>query len=236
MIEMPNQANKPIHVALLDDHDVALHGFASILAREIDFLVVGMYRRSEELFAGLRHISADVLVVDYALGPKEVDGLNLIRALRSQYADSRILVASGHCNPSTVSLVMRAGGHGFIAKTQDLTDLVKAIRLVAAGDIYVSPLMTKSMLGMTSLRHIDIADAASDTEPDDLVLRGVLLTPREKEVVRCFLAGMTVTEIAGKFMRSPKTISTQKSFAFKKLGIRNDSDFFKLREQLERLS
>jgi len=47
---------------------------------------------------------------------------------------------------------------------------------------------------------------------------------------------MTVTEIAGKFMRSPKTISTQKSFAFKKLGIRNDSDFFKLREQLERLS
>ncbi|MGL4270873.1 MAG: helix-turn-helix domain-containing protein, partial [Pseudomonas paracarnis] len=57
------------------------------------------------------------------------------------------------------------------------------------------------------------------------------LTPKEREVLRCFLDGMSVSSIAAKFSRSASTISTQKQSAYRKLGVRNDSELFKFIQQ-----
>jgi DNA-binding CsgD family transcriptional regulator len=59
------------------------------------------------------------------------------------------------------------------------------------------------------------------------------LSPREHEVLRCYLAGMSVSDIAAKFARSSKTISTQKQSALRKLGIRSDAELFASRKLLE---
>jgi len=61
----------------------------------------------------------------------------------------------------------------------------------------------------------------------------VELSPREREVLRCCLEGMSVTQIAEKFARSVKTISGQKQAAFRKLGVRNDNELFKIQHQLQ---
>ncbi|MNL84804.1 Transcriptional regulatory protein RcsB [compost metagenome] len=60
------------------------------------------------------------------------------------------------------------------------------------------------------------------------MLDGASLSDREREVIRCLLAGMTISDIAVKFGRSPKTISAQKGTAYRKLGVTTDNGLFKL--------
>lgn len=70
-----------IRVAILDDHVIVRHGLSSCLAAEPDITVVGNYESSFKMIAGLAAAPADVLLVDYSLGPDQVDGVSLIRAL-----------------------------------------------------------------------------------------------------------------------------------------------------------
>ena len=80
----------------------------------------------------------------------------------------------------------------------------------------------------------DLETPVTETlEALDMLVKNGELSFREREVLRCFLAGMSVTQIALKFERSIKTISTQKQAAYKKLGVRNDNEIFKIRSQFE---
>ncbi|MCK3865571.1 response regulator transcription factor [Pseudomonas sp. B329] len=213
---------KPIRIALLDDHAVVRHGLANTLAAEADFEVIGVYEKSRDLIAGLGRVSADLLLLDFSLSPDELDGVSLIRALRIKFPGCHILVLSAHFDPATVGLAMRVGARGFVGKSEDMEQLVKAIRKVASGAVYLS----------TSMTYLLAETVTSDTRkdsgeiPDALAQAG--LTSREQEVIRCYLAGMTVSEIADKFNRSIKTISTQKASAFRKLGVTSNNELFKL--------
>lgn len=215
---------RPIRIVLLDDHEVVLHGLTLRLAREPDFAVVGAYGGSRQLITALQGLAADLLVIDYVLGKDQIDGLNLIRLLRVRFPESRIVVSSAHDNTATVLLAMRAGARGYVGKGQELSELVSAIRTVAAGGIYVSPMMeaeVSSRIGLLTQADNLHGTATLTSRPD--------LSPREQEVLRCLLDGMSVTEVAGKFARSVKTISTQKRAAYRKLGIHSDNELFRTR-------
>ena len=213
---------KPIRIALLDDHAVVRHGLAATLAAEANFEVVGIYARSRDLIAGLASALADLLLLDFSLNPDELDGVSLIRALRVKFPSCHILVLSTHHDPATVSLAMRVGARGFVGKGEEMAQLVKAIRKVAAGAVYLSTDMTYRLAETVTS---DTGQGRGDA-PDALVQAE--LTSREQEVIRCYLAGMTVSEIAEKFNRSIKTISTQKTAAFRKLGVTSNNELFKL--------
>ncbi|WP_095169694.1 response regulator transcription factor [Pseudomonas sp. Irchel 3H3] len=213
---------KPIRIALLDDHAVVRHGLVNTLAAEADFEVVGIYEKSRDLIAGLATVLADLLLLDFSLSPDELDGVALIRALRVKFPSCHILVLSAHYDPATVGLAMRVGARGFVGKGEDMAQLVKAIRKVVSGAVYLSNSMTYRLAEtVTSDTRNDASEA-----PDALVQAE--LTSREQEVIRCYLAGMTVSEIADKFNRSIKTISTQKTSAFRKLGVTSNNELFKL--------
>lgn len=213
---------KPIRIALLDDHAVVRHGLASTLTAEPDFKVVGIYEKSRDLIASLATVPADLLLLDFSLSPDELDGVSLIRALRVKFPECHILVLSALYDPATVGLAMRVGARGFIGKGEDMDQLVKAVRKVASGAVYLSPSMTYSLAEAVTN---DTREEACEV-PDPLVQAE--LTSREQEVIRCYLAGMTVSEIAEKFNRSIKTISTQKASAFRKLGVTSNNGLFKL--------
>ncbi len=213
---------KPIRIALLDDHAVVRHGLANTLATETNFEVVGIYERSRDLIAGLATAPADLLLLDFSLSPDELDGVSLIRALRVKFPACQILILSSHHDPATVGLAMRVGARGFVGKGEDMGQLVKAIRKVVSGAVYLSTDMTYRLAETVT----SDTRKASDEVPDALILAE--LTSREQEVIRCYLAGMTITEIAEKFNRSIKTISTQKTSAFRKLGVTSNNELFKL--------
>nr|WP_315492989.1 response regulator transcription factor [uncultured Pseudomonas sp.] len=218
---------KTIRIAILDDHAVVRHGLVSHLAEESSIEIVGVYETSRELIRGMATMPANVLLLDFALGRDKLDGVSLIRALRSRFPDCRILVLSSHHESATVSLALRVGARGFVGKDEGLGSLLKAIRTVASGAIYLSADMS-----------YQVADAARPDEStqmsiSDNALQRAALSAREQEVIRCYLEGMTVTEIAEKFNRSIKTISTQKATAFRKLGVTSNNGLFKIMKTLD---
>ncbi|WP_296224676.1 response regulator transcription factor [Ralstonia sp. UBA689] len=231
-------ATRPIRVIVLDDHAVVRHGLAARLKQEADIEVTGLFASGREVVQALKTntIEVDVLLMDYSLGPSEIDGLNLIRLIRVRYPELKILVVSAHHNKATVGLVMHAGARGFVGKEEELSEMVRAIRTVAAGNKRLNATLAVEM------EHDAHAEAEAPIEtqaPDGAELSDLVdrpqLSPREREVLRCCLDGMSVSDIAEKFARSIKTISSQKQSAYRKLGIRSDTELFKIKHELEGL-
>ncbi|WP_165488562.1 response regulator transcription factor [Dyella terrae] len=200
----------PVRIALLDDHEFVLQGLTVQLERLPHCRVVGAFAQSRGLIDALDRLEVDLILLDYALSEGDADGLPLIRRLRRRHADKRILVVSGRDDVVTVNMILRAGAHGFFPKRQGARDIERAIQRVMRGHVYL-PDKLADELGQTELAS---------------------LTPREWEVLRCFLDGMSVSDIAAKFKRSLKTVSAQKSAAFRKLGIQSNAQLFKLQGTL----
>ncbi len=225
---------KPIGIMLLDDHPFMLHGLKACLGDESDIQILGSFNSSQSLITALHGQAADLVLLDYSLGPDEVDGLNLIRALKIRFPKVRLLVISALHNRATVAMVMRCGADGFIGKELDPTQLPVAVRRVASGKTYLSQGMTEQLReDETSVNAPQLSEVNIDTSSTATLVKNADLTAREYEVLRCFVEGLSVTQIAEKFSRSIKTISTQKQSAFKKLGLRSDNELYKVRDQLE---
>lgn len=221
--------NLPIHVALLDDHAVVRMGYEREIFSDTRLEIAGSFGRSADLLHALRQgTRVDVLLLDYALGDTDSDGVQLISMFRQQYPKMRILVASAHENPATVALVLRAGVHGFLGKGQPLHELCPAIYQVARGRRYMNDSLAERM------PHIpmNVSEAAESANGRPESPLGVL-SKREQEVMRCILDGMAVNDVAHKFSRSAKTISNQKQSAFKKLGIRTLVELAAYRDRLK---
>lgn len=223
----------PLRIAVLDDHSLIQLAIKSRLSREADLNVVGAYSTSRDLLEALENTEIDLLILDYMLGDYELDGLNLLRMLRRRFPEMYILISSSAEKPSVVNLTLNAGANGFFGKSEDVDGLVEAIRKVAAGETYVSPMLAYELgRDPNSAREMSSAD---DVSGGEVLLRDPILSPKEQEVLRCCIEGMSVSQIARKFSRSMKTISGQKQAAFRKLGIRTDAELFKLEQGLKRL-
>ncbi|MCX8565399.1 MAG: two-component system, NarL family, captular synthesis response regulator RcsB [Glomeribacter sp. 1016415] len=211
-------------VMLLDDHPVVLDGFKTQLHAAQDIQIVGTFMTSRSLLAALRNHTCDVLLIDYSLGEHDLDGVNLVRYLSVRYEGIKILVASAHHDPATMMLVMRAGARGFFSKRQNLAELPNAIRTVASGHAYLGSQLAEQL----SVPSFMLGEAAASGTGHELRTDYDNLSPREREVLRCCLDGLTLTQITEKFSRSIKTISAQKRAAYRKLGIQNDYQLFKI--------
>ncbi len=214
---------------LLDDHEMVRQGIELSLNMEPDLEVIGSFGTGRELLDALGRRPAAVVVMDFILAPSQSDGLSLIQALNRRFSQCRPLIVCSHYTPATVSLSLKAGCWGVLGKTQNLTELITAIRTVAQGRIYLQPCMVPALQGMQSFAHV--ANMKWKQDVSTPMQLNVCLTPKEQEVLRCFLDGMSVNSIAAKFSRSASTISTQKQSAYRKLGIRNDSELFKFTQQ-----
>ena len=226
---MPTSTSNMYTVMLLDDHEMVRQGIELGLSKEADLTVIGTFGTGRELLDALARRPADVVVMDFILAPSDNDGLSLIQALNRRFSRCRPLIVCSHYTPATVSLSLKAGCWGILGKTQNLTELVTAIRTVAQGRIYLQPCMVPALQGIQSV--LDVANMKSKMDVSTSMQLNACLTPKEQEVLRCFLDGMSVNSIAAKFSRSASTISTQKQSAYRKLGIRSDCELFKFSHQ-----
>ncbi len=210
----------PIYVSLLDDHAVVRMGYEREITSDARMELAGSFERSADLLSALRAGDRiDVLLLDYSLADTDSDGVQLISILRVRYPSVRILVASAHDNPATVSLLLRAGALGFLSKAQSMRELLPAVREVAAGRRYLPAHLIELLPhipppGKSRSGAVGSDGKSANNGPFDM------LSKREQEVMRCILDGLSVADIAVKFSRSAKTISNQKQAAFRKLGIR----------------
>ncbi|EJL82023.1 response regulator transcription factor [Pantoea sp. GM01] len=222
-------------VAVLDDHPLIGKAIQYRLAQEADLDLAGAFSQRQQLMAFLQRHTVDVLVLDYMLGEDELDGLQMVKQLRVRYPELKILVSSAVEKPAIVQLLLKAGVHGFVGKSEDQEVLITALHQVCRNKHF----LTADMLMEMDKFH------ESDREMHDYLLPRQMgdeitlilreLSPRELEVIRCYLDGLSVTQIAVKYARSRKTISGQKQTALRKLGLRSDLELFKYKDHFNDL-
>lgn len=201
-----------IRILLADDHPALLSGIQHDLATITTLEVVGVARDSGELVELLQHNPCDVLVTDYAMpGGTYGDGMTFISYLRRSYPALKIVVFTTLDSPAIVQELAKLGVNSVLGKVNETSHLISAIHAVHAGARYF-PSQTS---------HPGAASSGGNNG-------GKLeLTKRELEVVRLYVSGQSINEIAEQLHRSKQTISSQKTSAMRKLGIERDADLFR---------
>ncbi|UVI36972.1 response regulator transcription factor [Brevibacterium spongiae] len=200
----------PIRVAIADDHQLVRAGFASLLGSEDDIDVTIEASGGEELLAELRRAPVDVVLMDIRMPAG--DGLWATEEIAADpRLDSvRVVLVTTFGLDEYIVRAVRAGASGFLLKDTDPVDLIRAVRVVAAGDALLSPEVTRYLLSRMSL--------GLRAEPSAQLN---VLTDREREVLGLVGQGATNDEIAAELVLSPLTAKTHVSRIMTKVGARD---------------
>ncbi|KAJ9433179.1 two component transcriptional regulator, LuxR family [Candidatus Pantoea symbiotica] len=229
--------DRNIRIAILDDHPIVLRSFEVVSMQETDMTIVGSFAQSRDLLAFLRENEVDVLILDYILNSDELDGLSLIKQILARHPTVKILMSSSVESLAVIRTAYMIGIKGYIGKREETSTYLAAIRMVASGQRYIPQDIVEGLSQVPTRKKDEAMINGSSNESvneGDVAELIKLLTPREAEVIRCFLDGMEIIEIAAKLKRSRKTISGHKQTGMRKLGLSSDLELFKYREDLFR--
>lgn len=198
-------------VVLVDDQEVVRTGFRLILESEHGIEVVGEAADGHQAVEVVRTVRPDIVLMDIQM--PGMDGLAATRAiLQAPWSDgTRVLILTTFERDEYVFEALRAGATGFLLKNSSPEDLIRAIRVVSAGD---------SLLGPSVTRRV-IAEFARLTVAPHRSGRLDALTDRETEVLRLVAAGHSNAEIAGQLYVGEATVKTHVSHLLTKLGLRD---------------
>ena len=202
----------PVKVLIVDDQAMVRQGFGALLSAQPDIEVVGDAADGADAPEAVRRWRPDIVLMDVRM-PK-VDGLEATR---------RILRAPGLQHPRVIMLTtfdlddyvyeaLRAGASGFLLKDASADELIRAVRVVAAGDALLAPSVTRTLIA-------DYAKRPVRDRPKPERLR--VLTPRETEVLKLIARGMSNTEIADTLVLAEQTVKTHVGRILGKLDLRD---------------
>lgn len=194
-------------IFIAEDHSILRHGLAQMLAVEQDLVVAGQAGSAEELLADPALALCDVVLLDVSLGAD--NGLVLIEPIRVRNPRAAILVLSMHPEEHFAVRVLRMGAAGYVQKSVEPAELLRAIRLVARGGRYLSPAMAEKL----ATQQFEDAAAAPHER----------LSPREFEVFLLLASGLTVSAIGERLGVSVNTVSTHRQRILLKMEITSNA-------------
>jgi two-component system response regulator NreC len=200
-----------LRVLLVDDHAILRAGLKALLDAEDDLRVVGEAGTGEDAIDLLPHVRPDVVVMDISM--PGMGGVEATRRIHEREAPPKVLILTMHGEEEHLLAVLEAGGAGFVRKTSADEDLIKAIRTVAADQVYLYPSAAKLLLNGFKGKQ--------DKQENDPLDR---LTERERQVLAMTAEGFSSTEIGKKLFISPKTVDTYRSRIMDKLEIHHRSE------------
>ena len=211
-----DQANhdrsRPIRVLLVDDDPLVRTGLSMILAGSEDLAVVGEAADGSQVLAAVDRHAPDVVLMDIRM--PGVDGLAATERLRRRPGPPEIIVLTTFDTDEYVLRALRAGASGFLLKDTPPADIVRAVRLVAAGEAMLSPAVTRRLL-----THVtDPALAGRRARALELLDR---LSDREREVAVCIGQGKSNAEIGAQLYMSVATVKAHVSRLLAKLDATN---------------
>ncbi|MDP2287227.1 MAG: response regulator transcription factor [Actinomycetota bacterium] len=193
-----------IRVFLLDDHEIVRRGVRDLLEAEVDIEVVGEASTAEQALRRVPALSADVAVLDVRL--PDGNGVTVCRELRSQMPELKCLMLTSFADDEAMLDAILAGASGYVLKQIRGTDLVQAVRTVAAGGSLLDERTTTSVV--ERVQH--------KTESADPLMR---LTEREKEILALIGEGLTNRQIGERLFLAEKTVKNYVSGLLSKLGM-----------------
>lgn len=196
-----------IRVVIIDDHAIVREGVRTVLDEASGFEVIGEGGSVADAIAAAARWQPDVLVLDITM--PDGSGLKAIPEVVERSSGTRILMLSVHDNLEYVLESVRAGAHGYLRKDSAPADLRAAVRAIHAGELHLSPEMSRK-----------VASALTDPPPAATEATPNVLTPREREVLVAVAQGMSNKEIAARLGISRRTVEAHRDSLSRKLGIR----------------
>jgi DNA-binding NarL/FixJ family response regulator len=210
---MPRSTLKISRVMLVDDHPLVRKGLAALISDEPYLEVCGQAESAESALKILDDCRPDLMIVDITL--PGINGVDLIKRIRSRNAQVRILVSSMHEESLFAERCLRAGANGYIDKASATDEVLSAVTKVLDGQLYLSADMTSRML------HGAIRGQAEKQSCLET------LTDRELEVFALIGKGLPTRDIAERLHLSVKTIETHRDHVRRKLGIANSTELMR---------
>lgn len=197
-----------IRLLIADDHTVLRECLVTSLRASGDCLVVGETGDGISAIELAHALQPDVAIIDISM--PRLNGVEVVRRLATDLPRTRVLVLTMHEEDEYVVQVARAGARGYLVKNAATSELVEAIRTVAAGNVYFGPYATKVLV-----------DQLQQPQPEDPYGE---LSAREREVLHLVVDGLTIKEIARRLGISAKTAENHRSRVLAKLGVRNSAE------------
>jgi DNA-binding NarL/FixJ family response regulator len=207
MQDTPKAATR---ILIVDDHPVVLSGCRSLFAADTSVKI----DEASDAKSGQRAYfqkKPDVTIIDINL--PDVSGFELMRRIRKDDPDAKIIMFSMNDDPAFVVRAVELGAQGYVSKGDDPRVLVKAVRKVAAGDNFISPHLAEA---------VTFSSAAIKANPASQ------MSARELEILRLLGRGDKIVEVADALGISYKTVANTTSLLKQKLKAKNHSDLIRI--------
>lgn len=207
--------NTAIKVLIVDDHSIVREGLKRIIELEENMEIIGEADDANSAIANISKKMPDIMIVDISLG-ESTGGIDLIKAVHDRFPSVRILVLSIHDESIFAERALRSGALGYITKNNSYDEIMKAVRTVMSGTLYLQSdaslrIVDKLVHGSTNSGGINI-DQLSD---------------RELEIFRLIGQGFGTGEIAHKLNIGVNTVQTHKRHIKEKMVFRNSNELVK---------
>jgi len=198
---------KQPRVLLADDHRLVREAFAQILEPACE--VVGAVADGRALLAAAAELRPDIVVLDIAM--PLLNGLDAARQLRRAMPDVKLIFLTVSENSDVAAAAFQAGAAGYLLKNSAASELVQAVREVAQGRSYVTPLATQGLV-------------ANFLRPAGSGKKTGQLSPRQREVLQLLAEGHTMKDVARILKITPRTVAFHKYSIMEQLGVKSSAE------------
>jgi DNA-binding NarL/FixJ family response regulator len=211
------QIPRKSQIVIVDDHPVLRDGLTQLICDQPDLECTGMADNTADAKRLVERSAPDLMILDLRL--KTGDALDLIKTLRVEHPDVKVLVLSQCDEMIFAERALRAGASGYVMKENATEELLRAIQKVLAGDIYFSERLGASFVRRSLERKPNASHAGIER-----------LSDRELQVFQLIAASYATREIAEQFHLSIKTIETHRENIKSKLGLQNATELKRFAE------
>ncbi|MDB5243024.1 MAG: LuxR family transcriptional regulator [Spirosoma sp.] len=217
-----------IRLLITDDHAVVRKGIRTLLEDETDIEIVGEATDGEQAIELIAALHPDVLLLDITM--PRMSGIDVTKAVTRQYPKVRILIFSMHHNPDYILKAVQNGAAGYLLKDTSEEEILRAVRSVAAGELYYPPsassIIIKQFVSHSNGNHSDVEHPeAGAVRPGSIWQK---ITPREAQILTCLTQGMSNRLIAERFNISHNTVANQRASIIRKAGVSNSFELVRL--------
>ena len=201
--------NQKCRVVIAEDHTIIRDGLRSLLTATKDFDIVGEAADGREALRCCEKLKPDLVLTDLSM--PRMDGTDVIRSIKKQSPNTKVIALTVHQTEEYVLATLRAGADGYVLKEASYEELMMAIRSVLRGKHYLSPEISGKLIeGYLEGRKSYKTDSLWDK-----------LTKREREILKLVAEGFKSKEIADYLCISVHTVETHRAALMKKLNLHN---------------